>query len=82
LEFVADDVLIGLIVDERVGGNRVEVVVNTAYAHEGKFVECREEYDWFFNIHPEYTYYLHENIVAGRGKCEGIDEVMCCGIQG
>jgi hypothetical protein len=82
LEFVADDILVGLIVDQVVGDNKRSVSVPTGYVHEGGWVTCADDNEWFFNIHPEYNYKLHENIVNHLPKCNHVDLIMCCGIQG
>ena len=82
LEYVADDVLVGLVLDRAAGGRLNVVPMSAGYQHEGRWVECNGGADWLFNVHPEYLYHLHENEVRGRDKCHELDEVLCCGIQG
>ncbi|GMI22276.1 hypothetical protein TeGR_g7961 [Tetraparma gracilis] len=82
LEYVADDVLVGLTVDQAAGGNLRSLHVNAGYQHEGAWVPCDGSRDWFFNVHSEYLYWIHDNIINKRDKCQGLDAVLCCGIQG
>lgn len=78
-ERVADDILIAVTLG---GGEfRRPEVGRIGYEHEGKFVRCDSGEGIWFNIHPEYFYGLLENKVEGREWCDGIDEVLCCGIQ-
>lgn len=82
--FVADDVLIGLIVQETAKDGNVRYLnIEAGYEHEGRWVECAKgkKEGWWFNIHSEYMYMLWENAISNRDMCEGIDERMCCGVQ-
>jgi len=79
---VADDILIALLVSSAVGDAfKVPDIGSIGYEHEGRFVRCENGEGHWFNIHPEYFYELHGNKAEGRQWCDGIDEVMCCGIQ-
>ena len=82
LSYVADDVLIGLVVHGRVGGGHAQMLhIDAGYEHEGRWVDCRDEVEWIFNVHPEFFYMFWGNKIRGRGKCEGVQTRLCCGIQ-
>jgi len=74
LTFVADDILIGQIVDQSVGSNVHHLHFPTSYDHEGSKLTCDSTAEWFVNIKTEVIYELHANVLEGKDKCRGMEE--------